>query len=135
MRLTDHTDYSLRVLIYLNQTKKRSTLLELAINLKISRNNLIKVSNQLTKLGLVEASRGRAGGLLISEKTGDKNLGEIIRHTEETFHVAECFSNHKTKCTFIKKCILKASLQEALMAFIATLEKYTLNDVTPPKIS
>lgn len=44
MRLTDHTDYSLRILIYLNQCKRLVTLNELSLKLGISKNNLIKAS-------------------------------------------------------------------------------------------
>lgn len=138
MRLTDHTDYSLRVLMYLNQTKSLATLSELAENLGISRNNLIKVSNQLAKIGWVDAHRGRAGGLTIKSETGELTLREIVAHTEESFSMAECFSNKGCKCTFIKACPLQASLKLALNAFLESLGQTTLNEVTPkfptPKI-
>lgn len=131
MRLTDHTDYSLRVLMYLNHTKKLVTLSELSENLEISRNNLIKVSNQLVKRGLIKSTRGKSGGVIICENSGTVNLREIISYTEETFDIAECFSNSKSNCTFIKKCYLKKSLNSALNAFFMSLEKTTLNDITP----
>lgn len=130
MRLTDHTDYSLRVLMYLNQKKSLITLNELAQNLGISKNNLIKVSNQLAKAGWIETSRGRTGGLEIKAETGQMNLKDIVLKTEETFNVAECFSNKKCQCTFLKNCLLKRSLNEALSAFLEALSGKTLNDVT-----
>lgn len=131
MRLTDHTDYSLRVLIYLNQTNKSITLTELSENLKISRNNLIKVSNQLAKLNYISSSRGRSGGISLNPKTKNVSLKKIISHTEESFNMAECFSIKGTSCTFVKVCKLKKKLALALDAFLDSLSETTLDDVTP----
>lgn len=133
MRLTDHTDYSLRVLMYLNQQKDWVTLNELAERLKISKNNLIKVSNQLAKLDFIETTRGRTGGLIIKEQTGKKTLKEIISQTEETFHMVKCFAEKKSDCTFLPGCLLQRSLSNALNAFLDALDQQTLNDVTPKR--
>ncbi len=130
MHLTAHTDYSLRVLMYLNQEQKPITLSELSEKLAVSRNNLIKVSNQLAKLNLIDTTRGRAGGLLIKEETGEKTLRDIIYQTE-TFNLAECFSCEKCGCTFLRNCFLRKSLSDALEAFLSSLAQKTLNDVTP----
>lgn len=112
MRLTDHTDYSLRILIYLNQCKRLVTLNELSLKLGISKNNLIKASNQLAKLGFIETSRGRAGGLWISDYAGKASLKEIIQETER-FDIAACFSKKDVQCTFRGHCLLKKSFREA----------------------
>jgi Rrf2 family nitric oxide-sensitive transcriptional repressor len=135
MRLTDHTDYSLRVLMYLNQRKSLATLNELSEKLGISKNNLIKVSSQLAKFGFIETSRGRTGGLVIREETGSKTLKEIISKTEETFFIASCFSGGRCNCIFLKSCGLQKSLREALQAFFESLNEKTLNDVTPRRLS
>ena len=131
MRLTDHTDYSLRTLMYLNQVQERVTLSELSEKLNISRNNLIKVSNQLAKLGLVETSTGRSGGLLLKVDARKVSLKEIIEQTEVNFYLAECFPSGRSGCTFLKNCQLKHSLQKALEAFLQSLGGVTLEDVTP----
>lgn len=133
MRLTDHTDYSLRVLMYLNQNKRLVTLNELSEKLRISKNNLIKVSNQLSKLNFIDTLRGRAGGLVIKEEMGEASLKDIVSKTEETFFIAECFSGQKCNCTFLPGCSLKKSLGDALQAFLNSLAQKTLNDVTPSK--
>lgn len=130
MRLTDHTDYSLRVLMTLNRSKEKRTLSELSESLKISRNNLIKVSNQLTKLGFIESTRGPSGGVWIKEKTGRLSLKDIVSQTEEQFNIADCFNNKASNCTMLKGCLLKKSLNNALQAFLESLDEVTLNDVT-----
>ena len=130
MRLTDHTDYTLRVLMYLNQKKSQATLNELSEKLELSKNNLIKVSNQLAKNGFIDTSRGRTGGLTIRRGTGKLTLREIMTRTEESLELAQCFSGKKVCCTFLKGCLLKKSLQRALEAFLSSLGETTLNDVT-----
>ncbi|HMN69799.1 MAG TPA: Rrf2 family transcriptional regulator [Bdellovibrionales bacterium] len=131
MRLTSHTDYSLRVLMYLNQVKRPVTLQELCEKLGVSKNNLIKVSNQLAKSNLIDTARGRTGGLSIKKETGNKTLKDIVSKTEETFHTAECFSGKKCDCSFLKGCVLRKSLSDAILAFMNSLAQQTLNDVTP----
>lgn len=116
--------------MYLNQTKKMVTLDELSARLGVSRNNLIKVSNQLVKLGYVHSTRGRSGGLVINHNAGKQKLGVIVRSTE-SFHVAECFKNKNVKCAFLRGCALKHALNDALNAFLSQLDHLTLDDVTP----
>jgi Rrf2 family nitric oxide-sensitive transcriptional repressor len=130
LRLTDHTDYSLRVLMYLNAKKSQATLNELSERLGLSKNNLIKVSNQLAKFGFIDTSRGRSGGLTIRKETGKLTLRDILLRTEESLHLAECFSGKGSSCTFLKRCLLKRSLKRALDAFLDSLGQTTLNDVT-----
>lgn len=131
MRLTDHTDYSLRVLMYLNEHKRLITLNELTEKVGISKNNLIKVSNQLAKLNYIETSRGRSGGLLIRIETGRRSLKDIIVSTEPSFYLAQCFSDHKIDCLYQGRCSLKLSLSKALQSFLDSLAQTSLNDVTP----
>lgn len=119
--------------MYLNQRKDWVTLNELSEHLKISKNNLIKVSNQLAKLDFIETTRGRTGGLIIKEDTGRKTLREIVTQTEETFHMVKCFAEKKSDCTFLPQCHLQKSLSNALNAFLKALDQQTLNDVTPKK--
>lgn len=136
MHLTDHTDYSLRVLMYLNEQKRLVTLNELSEKVGVSKNNLIKVSNQLAKLGLIDTNRGRTGGLIIKRETGQRSLKEIITQTEPHFYMAQCFSGLRCDCLYKGKCSLKRSLADALQSFFNSLAQTTLNDVTPkPKFT
>jgi Rrf2 family nitric oxide-sensitive transcriptional repressor len=119
--------------MYLNQEKRLITLNELSKNLGISKNNLIQVSNRLAKLDFIETTRGRAGGLIIKKETGAKTIKEIILQTEENFYLAECFSTKRCDCTFLKTCLLRKSLKEALEAFFDSLSGKSLDDVTLKK--
>ncbi|MBX3018439.1 MAG: Rrf2 family transcriptional regulator [Bdellovibrionaceae bacterium] len=131
MRLTDHTDYSLRVLMYLNQRAKQTTLNEISAALGISKNNLIQISRRLAHAGFIETSRGRRGGLSLPPSTGALTLKEIILKTEESFEMADCFTEGHKDCSFLRGCLLRRRLNDALKAFLESLGATTLNEVTP----
>jgi Rrf2 family nitric oxide-sensitive transcriptional repressor len=61
MRLTKHTDYGLRVLIALAVAgDKLITIEDLSARHRVSRNHLMKVTQALVALKLVDGIRGRA---------------------------------------------------------------------------
>jgi Rrf2 family transcriptional regulator, nitric oxide-sensitive transcriptional repressor len=63
MHLTIHSDYALRVLIYLKlRGQRQATIQEIAEAYGISRNHLMKVVQKLARLGFVDAARGRGAG-------------------------------------------------------------------------
>lgn len=129
MRLTTFSDYALRVLMYAASTGDRLiTIEETAKTYDISRAHLMKVVNVLTRTGFIRAVRGRSGGFTLAKKAEDIILGEVVRATEPDFALAECFATD-CQCVVIKKCRLPVVLNEALNAFIQTLDHYTLADV------
>lgn len=129
MRLTNFTDYALRVLIYAALRNDRLiTIEETAAVYGISRAHLMKVVNQLTKEGFLKATRGRTGGLSLGRRPEKIRLGDVVRATEPDFALVECFSPDNN-CLITPRCRLRGALREALGAFTATLDKYTLADV------
>jgi Rrf2 family nitric oxide-sensitive transcriptional repressor len=94
----------------------------------ISRTHLMKVANQLTREGYLKAVRGRSGGLTLAKRPNRIKLGDVLCATEPDFALVECFSadNH---CPISSRCRLRAPLREALAAFTATLDRYTLADL------
>lgn len=130
MRLTMYTDFSLRVLLFLGikETKELSTIQEISDSYGISKNHLTKVVHELGKHGLVETVRGRGGGIRLNIAPKDINIGETIRKTEDDFHLVECFNCATNQCVITPACRLKNVLHEALQAYFAVLDKYTLAD-------
>lgn len=131
MRLTNYTDYSLRVLIYLatQPPDKLSTIKEIAEIYDISKNHLMKVTHDLGKLGVIETIRGRNGGIRLAHDPSLINIGEIVRKTEEDFHIVECFNNEQNQCIISPVCGLKHVLNKALNAYLQVLDEYTLKDL------
>ncbi|MFD2116574.1 RrF2 family transcriptional regulator [Paenibacillus yanchengensis] len=137
MHLTQYTDYSLRVLIYLalKQGDQLSNIKEIANHYHISHNHLMKVIYQLGKLGLVETIRGRSGGIRLALEPEQINIGQVVRRTEEGFVIVECFDPTKNRCKLSANCQLQSILHEALAAFLHVLDRYNLADLVQNKDS
>lgn len=130
MRLTVYTDYSLRTLIYLGAKNEDelTTIQEISDAYNISKNHLMKVTHQLGQLGYIETIRGRGGGIRLAKLPKDITIGEVVRQTEEDFHLVECFDPASNMCKIAPACQLKGVLAEALQAYLAVLDRYTVED-------
>jgi len=129
MRLTTFSDYALRVLLYAAvRGDQRITIDETARVYGISRAHLMKVVNHLTRAGYLIAWRGRSGGLTLAKRPERIRLGDVIRTTEPDFALVECFQPDN-ECRLTPRCKLNRVLKEALAAFTATLDRYTLADL------
>lgn len=130
MQLTLYADYSLRVLLFLGlQPDRLSTINEIAESYHISRNHLVKVVHNLGQLGYINTIRGRSGGMSLARAPEDINIGEVVRKTEVSFDLVECFNMVSNTCPIAPVCALKAALMEAQRAFLKVLDGYTLADV------
>ncbi len=130
MRLTAYTDYTLRTLIYLGMHRERlATIQDIAELHGISKNHLMKVVHQLGLSGLVETVRGRNGGLRLKVEPELINIGDVVRHSETDFYMAECFSPAGSNCQLAPACTLKGLLAGATAAYLKVLDGATLADM------
>ena len=135
MRLTQFTDYSLRVLIYLglNEEGPLCTIRDIARHYRISENHLMKVVHGLSQLGYVEALRGRGGGLRLARPPGQITVGAVVREIEKDPALVECFDPDANACCMTEACALRHALLEARRAFFAVLDRYRLSDLLRPR--
>lgn len=125
MRLKSYTDYALRVLMHLAAKPDRlASIAEIARTYRISHNHLTKVVHDLRKQGLLDAVRGRSGGVRLARPAAEISVGDVVRHTEGTFDLVDCGS-----CVIAPACALTAALHEARRAFMAVLDGYSLADL------
>jgi Rrf2 family nitric oxide-sensitive transcriptional repressor len=130
VQLTRHSDYSLRVLIYLALDPERLvTIEEVARSYEISKAHLMKVVHRLGLAGYVETVRGRKGGLRLAKPAGQIRVGDVVRSAEENLALVECFEPATSRCAIDPACGLRPVLHEALESFLATLDRYTLADL------
>ncbi|WP_442580163.1 RrF2 family transcriptional regulator [Mesorhizobium sp. ASY16-5R] len=128
MRMTLHTDYALRMLIYVSMRQDQScTVSDVAGAYGLSRNHLLKVALRLRNLGFIETTRGRAGGIRLGKMPENINIGALVRSTEEDFALVECMQGGN--CPISPACRLKGIFGEALGAYLAVFDKYTLADI------
>ncbi|PRP95511.1 HTH-type transcriptional repressor NsrR [Enhygromyxa salina] len=132
MRLTKHSDYALRVLIYVAAVRDRERLIsteEISESYAISSHHLVKVVGKLGKAGYLEIKRGRGGGVRLARDPEAIRIGEVIAATEPDFAFVECMQDGNQACPLTGACALVPPLQEAQEAFLAVLDRYTLADV------
>ncbi len=130
MRLTRHTDYALRLLMLLAmEPDELHTIEEIASRYGISRNHLMKVAQTLARDGFVEGLRGRGGGLRLGRPAESVGIGAVVRSCEDGFALVECFDHQNNGCVIAPACGLRGPLEEALRAFLAVLDRYTLADL------
>ncbi|ACI51292.1 transcriptional regulator, BadM/Rrf2 family [Gluconacetobacter diazotrophicus PA1 5] len=136
MRLTLHTDYALRTLIYLGtRTDRLVSIHEIAQAYGISENHLMKIIHRLGRGGFIETVRGRGGGLRLARAADAIRIGDVVRYTEEDMALVGCMQGDDPSapdarpCVLADACRLKGVLGEALGAFTAVLDRYTLADM------
>ena len=135
MQLTRHTDYALRVLMYLAaHPGERVTVAELARFYSISRNHLVKVVQGLAEHGFIHTTRGKNGGMQLARDSDRISIGKVVRHMESHFNLVECFDAKQPGCTLDGACRLKHLLANAAEEFLKNLDAVTLADMSKPKL-
>lgn len=132
MRLTRHSDNALRALIYLgiHADEGPARITDIARRMGMSEDHLAKVIARLAQLGHVETLRGREGGVRLARPAAEIVVGEVVRGTEDNLNLVECFDPANNQCPIAPACALAPALDEALSAFFAVLDRYTLADLT-----
>jgi len=129
MQLTLHTDYALRVLIYLAQKDgELATISEITDFYRISRNHLVKVVHHLAQEDFIHTTRGKHGGMRLARAAKLIPIGQVVRRMEPSFDLVECFSNDNQPCTIISVCALKDVFHRAISEFLALLDQFTVAD-------
>ena len=91
---------------------------------------LFKLCQPLIKNGFIVSVRGSTGGLKLGKPASEIKLSAVIRITEDSFEMAECFKDEGTDCPLVDSCGLNSVLREALNAFFDVMEKYSIADLT-----
>lgn len=132
MRLTMHTDFALRTLMYLATMRDRATATQVARLYGVSAHHMAKVVNRLVRLGYVRAVRGIGGGIELARRPSDIRLGDVIEALEGNLHLLECVETDNV-CAIESFCKLKNVLGEAEQVQLDYLNNFTLVDVTPTR--
>ncbi|MFI5682433.1 Rrf2 family transcriptional regulator [Streptomyces sp. NPDC051636] len=132
MRLLRSTDLALRVLMRLAVAGEASpTTREVAGDMDVPYTHLAKVVAELQHMGLLDARRGRGGGLTLTGKGRAASVGAVVRAFEGDGDVVDC--EGATPCPLNSACRLRGALRRAQEAFYAALDPLTVADmVTDP---
>ncbi|MCK8044993.1 MULTISPECIES: Rrf2 family transcriptional regulator [Shewanella] len=133
MQLTRYTDYGLRTLMYLALNSERESLFrisEITEVFDLSANHISKVVHHLGKLGYLQTVRGKSGGFKLAKPASEINIGQVVRSLENSLAPIDCT---KPYCLFTPACKLKGVLGEAVNAYLAVLDGYTLEMIVANK--
>jgi Rrf2 family nitric oxide-sensitive transcriptional repressor len=127
MRLTKSTGHAIRILIDCAGADERLIkVAELSERLQITQQNVFKIVNLLAREGLIEAVRGRNGGVRLARPAAQIRVGDVVRATEITrVEVADCAPLRRQK----NRSGVNEILDDALGAFIDVLDQHTLADM------
>lgn len=124
MQLNKFTDYALRILMYISKPRDTPyTIAELANNLQVSQNHLVKIVHFMAKNRWITTIRGKGGGLHLNPESLDLQLGEIVRILQGNQPIIDC---QNPPCVLLSNCGLKSILNQAREQFYQSLNQYTL---------
>lgn len=127
MKITQFTDYSLRLMIYLAGNRARVvSVREVSEFYGISSEHLKKIVRRLCDLGYIATVRGKHGGLRLIREPAQINLGQLMRE-EENLTLLPC-RDAAAPCP-VNACKLSSVIDDALAAFLRVLDGQTLADV------
>jgi Rrf2 family nitric oxide-sensitive transcriptional repressor len=130
MRVTQFSDIGLRVLIYLSKAddeRAPATIAEIASQFDIAINHLVKVVGHMARVGWIQATRGRNGGIRLAIEPPALRIGSVLRELEGDAELVDC---NARQCGLSQDCRLRSALAEGLRAFYESLDRYTLADMT-----
>ncbi|PRW65123.1 RrF2 family transcriptional regulator [Actinopolyspora mortivallis] len=132
MRLTKSTDLALRVVMRLAVLEGETpTTREVAAAVAAPYSHAAKVVTRLQHLGVVEARRGRGGGLGLTAAGRSASVGWLVRQLEGAGDVVGC--EEDPPCPLRNACRLRAALRDAQEAFFASLDPIRVGElVTAP---
>ncbi|QNK01335.1 Rrf2 family transcriptional regulator [Dyella telluris] len=130
MRLNTFTDYCLRTLMYVGLNDRTLTTRgNIAAAYGISDSHLMKVINWLSHQGYLTTVRGKGGGMQLARDPAAISIGELVRASESSSALVECFDPATSCCRIAPACRLKGIFGEAVEAMYQVLDKYTLADL------
>jgi len=131
VRLTQFTDYSLRVLLHAAVTREAwLTIADCSQAFGgLSTDHLAKIIRALGQRGWLEVRRGRGGGFRLSVAPERLTVGEVVRACEPDFALVECLDEERDRCAISGVCGLTRPLADARDAFLQTLDAVTLAEV------
>ncbi|MFE9496174.1 RrF2 family transcriptional regulator [Streptomyces collinus] len=132
MRLLRSTDLALRILMRLTVVDDTNpTTRQVAGDMDVPYTHAAKVVAELQHMGLVDARRGRGGGLTLTEKGRTASVGAVVRAFEGEGDVVDCEGTGQgaTACPLSAGCRLRGALRQAQEAFYAALDPVTVQDI------
>eukprot|EP00903_Cladosiphon_okamuranus_P001061 g1059.t1 len=130
MRLSQASDFALRILMATGQSNDPQTVDKLATQLGLAKSHVMKIVAHLAKGGYLETTRGRGGGIRLALEPEAIRLGDVVRLIEPDLGVVACLKpDSDAVCAFLPRCALKGAMARAAEAFLDSLNTQTLASI------
>ncbi|ASP37108.1 MULTISPECIES: RrF2 family transcriptional regulator [Stappiaceae] len=130
MRLSQASDFALRILMATGQSNDPQTVDKLATQLGLAKSHVMKIVAHLAKGGYLETTRGRGGGIRLALAPEAIRLGDVVRLIEPDLGVVACLKpDSDAVCAFLPRCALKGAMARAAEAFLDSLNTQTLASI------
>jgi len=131
--MTQFSNFAVRVLMYAAlHGEAPSSVPDIARAYGASYDHMKKAAAELCRLGYLNSIRGRIGGVTLARRPEEICIGDVVRATEGRVTLVECFDRARNTCPLEPACVLNRALHEAVDAFFAVLDRYTLADLLEP---
>jgi len=131
--MTQFSNFAVRVLMYAAlHGETPSSVPDIARAYGTSYDHMKKAAAELCRLGYLKSVRGRIGGVTLARPPDEIRIGYVIRAMEGSITLVECFNPATNTCPLEPVCVLNRALHEAVYAFFAVLDRYTLADLLEP---
>ncbi|TFD57385.1 Rrf2 family transcriptional regulator [Cryobacterium suzukii] len=130
MRINAFSDVCLRVVMLLCAAPESVTFTSRVVAAEVGTpyNHVSKALLRLRELGLVEAQRGRNGGVRISALGREVTVGALMRTLDSRTDLAACDSPNGP-CPLISGCGLRGALRRAREAFYRELDDLVISSL------
>jgi len=130
VKLTGYTNYALRSLQLAALRSPALVRVDDVVKIHgLARPHIVKIVHELGKAGYIETQRGRGGGFRLGRRAEDIVIGEVVRLTEGSMDVVECFDAQTNTCPLMGICRLSTAMRKATDAFLAVLDDLTLAEI------
>ncbi|GGC96024.1 HTH-type transcriptional repressor NsrR [Tersicoccus solisilvae] len=135
MRISGFSDVCLRSMMRLGLAGETGmTSRDLAQAIHVPYTHVTKAVVRLRELGLVNTSRGRGGGLRLTDAAAEVTVGWLMRRLEPRPDPIDC-DNPAAPCPLRQACNLRTALRRAQEEFLRSLDGVRIADLFAPPTS
>ena len=128
MRLKKSTEAAIRTLMHLAKHEGKSNNNLMAKSLKVPRNHLHKIVQELSRGGYLKTSPGKGGGVTLVKPAGRITLYEVVNLMEGPIYLTDCILDHKM-CYLSKGCTLRPKIEEVQEQMLNIFKSSTIQDL------
>ena len=127
MKLSKTADYALRLISYLAEHKDLKSTPEIGKLLHVSYNNMIKLVQKLSKVGLISTKQGKYGGIFLQRAPKDISIKEVIEAIEGPMSLSDC--ENPEKCHLYETCDLRFAFDDIQDNINTQLAAVSIEDI------